>query len=251
MIYKLDNIPLSSLGAYPSRGVGYFALDGMLDLPKRIGKTEHDWGTSIEPFVQAQDIEFDGRTLTLVAVMKPDKVESFKAACITCRTLSFDHDYFDVVCRDEIEVNEVGAYRIVIAKFWQNDFTLKPITLFPSGSGVYMIDGFDLNKDFGIYISQSNSLSNTAKRIDVGTTEFYTRTNHRGTREITLRCSMLGYSFSDVYHKMNQFHTVLMQPGLRQLSLRNFTANVYFKDGITVNVITPIVLRFNLKGICL
>lgn len=38
MIYKIDNKPLSDFGAYPGRGSQFFALEGFLDLPKRIGK---------------------------------------------------------------------------------------------------------------------------------------------------------------------------------------------------------------------
>ncbi|MDR0207347.1 MAG: hypothetical protein LBI45_08855 [Bacteroidales bacterium] len=251
MTYKLDNIPLSSFDALPGRSNQAFALEGMLDLPKRISSAEHDWGTSIEPFVQTEDIQLDGRTLTLYAVVKSEKVNAFKSACVACKVLSFDYDSFNVACRDEIEVIPVNQYDIVKAKFWQNNFMLKPITVTPSVQGEYMLDNFNLNKDFRIVIEKSNSPANTAKRIEVATTEFYIRTNYRGTRETTLNCAMLGSGFADLYNKMNQFQAVLMQAGTRTLKIKNNVFNLYFKDGITVNIAGEKVLSFTLKAVCL
>jgi hypothetical protein len=251
MTYKLDNIPLSSFEAMPGRGSQYFALEGMLDLPKRIGNTERDWGTSIEPFVQVEDIQIDGRTLTLNVIVKHSKVENIKSAGVACKILSFDYDSFNVVCRDEIEVTPTGIYDFVKIRFWQNDFSLKPVTIIPSASGAYLLDNFNLNKDFGIYIAQSNDLANTAKRIDAGTTEFYIRTGYRDTREITLNCSMSGNNFENLYKKMNQFQSVLMQSGLRTLTVGNNKFNIYFKDGITVNTVHENMLSFTLKAICI
>ena len=251
MTYKLDNIPLSTFSAFPARGRQFFALEGMFDLPKRIGSTEHNWGTYIEPFVQAEDIQLDGRTLTLYAAMRQSKVDAFKLACIACKTLSFDYDSFSVVCKDEIEVTPIGVYDSVKVKFWQNNFVLKPITITPTASGTSMIDNFNLSRDFGIYIGRIANIGNTAKRIDVNTTEFYTWTYYRGTREITLQCSMLGSSVADMYNKMNQFQSVLMKPGMRTLKVRNNELSVYFKDGITVNTVAKNILSFTLKAICI
>lgn len=248
MIYKIDNKPLSFFGAYPARGSHFFALEGFLDLPKRIGKTEYDWGTSIEPFVMSEDIILDGRTLTLNAVVKKDKVEVFKTACVACKILSMGSDSFDVVCKDEIIVTEIDNYVIVIVKFWQYDFQLQPVTIAPSGSGLYGIDNYSLNKDFGIHIAKSNNLSNTAKRIDINTTEFYKITKYRNTRSIEIQCSMMSASFADVQNKMNQFQSVLMASGMRVLTIRNKIFLVYFKDGFAVEVISENILKFNLKA---
>ena len=251
MNYKIDNIPITAFGALPSKGNQHFALVGMLDLPKRIGETLHDWGTSIEPFVSEEDIELDGRTLTLHVAMKSDRIDAFKAACLACKTLSYEYDSFDVVCRDTIIANPVGEYHIVIVRFWQNDFSLQPITIIPSLSGVHRLDNFDFQRDFGIYIARSSNLSNTASRIEVDTTEFYTRTNYRGLHDITLNCAMRGSSFADLHRKMQQFHSVLMQPGIRTLTLGNKSLDVYFKHGITVNVISEQIASFILRATCI
>lgn len=249
MNYKLDDIPISSYGARPLIAGQCFSLHGMLDLPKRIGKTEHDWGTTIEPFVQASDIQLDGRLLTLHVVVKPENLDAFKNACIACKVLSTTYDSYYVVCKDEVKVRELGQYLFVQVDFWQNKYILKPITIIPSVSGLFRLDEFDLKRDFNISIAQSNNLFNTARRIDIGTTEFYEKTNYRGLREISLRCSMIGSSFADVHNKMNQFQSVIMSPGMHALVLRNKTFNVYFKDGISVDVVLSNILNFTIKAI--
>mgnify|MGYP000909570440 CR=1 FL=1 len=247
MIYKIDNTPLSDFGAIPSPDNSHFALSGMLDLPRRIGVTEYDWGTSIEPFVDAEDIELDGRTLTLNVAIKKVQLQAFMDACVGCGELGFNYDTFSVVQKDEIKVIQVGEYYKVSVPFWQNNFELSPMTITPSGNGEYMIDSYNLAKDFGIHVGGSNDLNNTAKRIDVQTTEFYQRSKFRGSRYIDLSCFAKDANFTDIYYKMNQFQSVLMSPGLHTLKIRNNTLSVYFKDGMKVNILSDNVAQFNLK----
>lgn len=248
MNYKLDNIPLSAFGVKPSRGNQFFALEGFMDLPKRIGATEYNWGTSIEPFVDEEDIELDGRTLNLYVAIRKINLDAFKAACVACTELSFDLDTFSVIQKDEIKVDEIGEYCTVSIPFWQNEVAMKPVNIVSSGSGLYRIDNFNLNKDFGIHIGQSNNLQNRAKRIDVQTTEFYERTNFRGVHTIDLSCSMVGVNFTDIYNKMGQFQSVLMSPGLHSLSIMNNTFSVYFKDGLTANILAENIAQFTLRA---
>lgn len=78
MSYKLDDIDISSYDAFPYVGQtkDCIAISGVFDLPKRKGITEYNWGTGIEPFVDAEDIELDGRTLLLSLVVRSENVKS-------------------------------------------------------------------------------------------------------------------------------------------------------------------------------
>lgn len=248
MIYKLDNTPLSSFGAIPSRGNQFYALEGFMNLPRRIGTTEHNWGTSIEPFVDAEDIKMDCRNMNLCVSIKKNNLADFVNACIAGRLLSIDFADFSVVCKDEIKVEEIGEYCTAIVPFYQNAVELESIVIEPSGNGDYRLDNFNLVNDFGIHVSESNSLHNKAKRIDVNTTEFYIRTNFRGTRTININCSMRGSSINNLYYKMNQFHSLLISPGIHTLKLRNNEYNVYFKDGLTANIIAENIAQFTLRA---
>lgn len=248
MNYNLDGIPISNYGARPTLAGQALSLHGIFDLPKRIGKTEHNWGTSIEPFVNEKDIELDGRSLTLHAVVNSAWIDSFKQACMACEELGFDYDVIGVVCKDEIQVRKINSWFVVTVPFWQEKYKVGTLDISPSYSGSFRLDDFDLRMDFGVYVAETGNLFNTAKRIDIPTTEFYTRANYRASRDITLRCSMMGQSFSGVYQSMKRLHSLLMAPGMRTLATPNGTVEVYFKSGMTVLAIKNTVLQFNLTA---
>lgn len=248
MNYKLDSIPITNYGAHPTLAGQALSLHGMFDLPKRIGATEHNWGTSIEPFVEEEDIELDGRALTLHVVIGSEGLDNFIQACIACKKLSTDYETYDVVCKDEIQVRKIGEQYIVTIPFWQHTYELSSLDINPSASGSFRLDDFDLRRDFGVYVSASGNLLNTAKRIDIPTTQSYERTNYRGSRDITLRCSMMGHTFAGVYNNMKRFHSLLMAPGMRTLTTPNKALQVYFKNGMSVSAVMSNILQFNLTA---
>lgn len=72
MSYKLNNVDINSFFAVPVLQGQRLAVQGIFDLPKRKGITERNWGTSIEPFVDAEDIELEGRELILYSAQGYD-----------------------------------------------------------------------------------------------------------------------------------------------------------------------------------
>lgn len=259
MSYKLDDIDISSYDAFPYVGQtkdskDCIAISGVFDLPKRKGTTEYNWGTSIEPFVDAEDIELDGRTLVLSLVVRSEKVKSqldkLKKACISCRRLSTGFGSFNVICKDEIYVEEYVSLNMAIVqvKFWQQSYIPAEIGINPSGGNNYVMDGYSLNANFGIYVSSRSGVETVGKRIEIGTTLPYMQNEYREPTTLTLKCTMLGNSLEWLYSSMSQFSALCISPGLRNLILKgNERLEIYFKDGITVTVRTKHVLDFDLK----
>lgn len=255
MSYKLDNVDISSFGAYPYENTkGSTAITGIFDLPKRKGTTEYDWGTTIEPFVDAEDIELDGRTLTLSLVIRSSNLKSqlkkLVDACIACRHLSTVFGDFDIICKDEITVEEYLSLNMAIVqvKFWQQDYIPAEIKMQPSGGNSYTMDNYSLYVDFGISVSSRSGVESIGKRIEVATTLPYMQNKFRELGTLTLKCAMLGTDLKDLYLKMGQFSALCISPGLRSLCLRdNENMKIYFKDGITVTARTAHVLEFDLK----
>lgn len=256
MKYKLDGIDIAFYDAYPyvKRLEECIALSGVFDLPKRKGTTEYNWGTSIEPFVDAEDIELDGRTLILSLVVRSKNLKfqlsKLRSACITCRHLSTEFGDFDVICKDEITVEEYISLNMAVVqvKFWQQDYIPAEIKIKPSGGSNYVMDGYSLNTDFGIYVSSRSGTESVGKRIEIATTLPYSQNKYREPSIVTLKCSMLGTDLKDLYSKMGQFCAICIRPGLRSLGLRdNENMNLYFKDGITVKVRLDTLLIFDLK----
>lgn len=261
MTYRLDNIPISEYGALPSprNANEALAVTGAFSLPKRIGQTERNWGTSIEPYVEKDDIEIDGRTLTFSVLIQADerllkeKVEKYVNACVACRKLSTDFDDFKVFCREKIEVQEHGTFALVVARFKQPDFVLKPLVKTPSYTGAWQLEEYDLRKDFGIIIAEKSSLESIAKRIESPTTEFYTQTEFRELSTVRINCSMIGSSVADLYDKITQFQALLYKPETRLLKLpysgQIYFATVYFKDGFSAQIIHENVIKFTLNAV--
>lgn len=259
MNYKLDGRNLFIFGVYPK--VDYnqecIALSGVFNLPKRKGTTEYNWGNSIEPFVDKEDIEMEGRTLTLKACLRGQssadyrsKLDSYKSACIACRKLWTEFGEFDVVVKDAIEIEEYPGCNmaIITTKFWQQNILLPELIVNPSGNSNELIDNFSLSRDFGIYIASRKADKSIAKRIEISTTLPYTRTQYREARDVTFNCSMIGNDLQSLYVKMMQFQTLCIRPGIRVLMLSgNENYNLYFKDGITVKARLNTLLTFDLK----
>lgn len=257
MTYKLDGVNLETFGAHPYANQGYIALTGVFDTPKRIGTTEHNWGTSVEAFTDVEDIELDGRTLTLEVCIKGisaddyrTKLDAYKSACVSCRKLWTEFGEFDVVMKDSISVEEHADnfMAIVTSKFWQQKVILPKLTILPSGGTGNLLDGYNLEKDFGVYISSGKDCKSVAKRIEVSTTTPYTQTQYREARNISFECAMVGSNLQELYSKISQFQALCMGSGLRKMKFpENEIYDLYFKDGMAVKAQSETLLTFDLK----
>ena len=257
MIYKIDDIDITAYGATPIVRSGGLAVEGIFDLPKRRGDVEHNWGTSIEPLVDAADIEIDGRTITLSVAIRgygaelQNRIKNFTDACLSCKWFSTSYDTFEVICRDNIEVRDTLNLTLITVQFWQEIFYLKPLTKTPSHSGKYRIGGFGLQDNFGIVVAERSGESSVAKRIEVPTTEFYQNAQYRENRPLTFACTMLGDSTADLYDKMCQFQALLYKSGLRTLHClsgnETHAFNVYMKDGFAARTHSDNALTFTLN----
>jgi hypothetical protein len=255
-MYCLDNIPLRSVGAIPCLDKQRIALEGVFDFPKRKGMSEYDWGTETEPFVDIDDLEFDGRSLVLNAWIlgnTPEEytgaLEAFRAACVRCRTLSTGYADLAVLLKDEVKVIEyIGHNRArMAATFWQEVVTFPPLTAVATGGPGYLLDGYNL-LDFGIRVSERKDNNNVGKRIEVATTLPYTRTEYRDKATAVLRCYMRGNDFADLYGKMIHFHALCAAPGLRRLRYPDGSELTgYIKDGFAVKAAHRTKLDFDLK----
>lgn len=255
MIYKLNDIDISTLFAIPVAKGPDIALEGIFDAPKRKGTTEYNWGTSIEPYVNAEDIELEGRELTLNVVIHAsdrqtlaNRINAFKTACIGCTVLSFDYDSFNVICKSEIKVVEYDLVATVNASFWQDAYTLKPLTMVPSNTGSFRLDNYNLQADFGLTVSKIEGLRDVANRIEISTTELYTKTQYREPRNITLTCFLKSDSISQLYNYVCQLHSLCYKSGFRTLVLSdNSNLEVYFKEGFKAQFMADNLLKFTLK----
>lgn len=249
MSYKLNGVDITTFGAYPIVSSDAIALSGIFDLPKRIGTTEYNWGTCIEPFVDTEDIELDGRTLTLRVVLNKESLQAYKKACISCTTLGTDLGDFKVKCKDAIICDYFDDGRSTVeTKFYQKEYIPVTLSLTESKKGYYMLDSYSLG-DFGIIVNSISGLDDVGKNLEINTTIPYTQSTYRETNDISLRCCMKGDNISSMYAMMMQLHALCYKSGLRTLKIgEKDVYKLYFKDGIVgVKVPTTTMLIFDLK----
>jgi hypothetical protein len=92
MIYKLNNVPISSYGAYPVLSSEKLALSGIFDCPKRKSPTERNWGTSIEPWVDEQDIILEGIEMSMDIAIPTASINLLKDEVLACTELDIDDE---------------------------------------------------------------------------------------------------------------------------------------------------------------
>ena len=257
MSYKINNIDLLTFGITPIQFSGQsLAVTGVFDFPNRKGTTEHDWGTEIEMFVSAADLEFDGRDISFKGLMRAANraslLTNLNSLITLCKSgiLSFETHVgtFQVYMTGGIEVVDWSdtSFSIEI-KFRQ------PVVLFPTAAGLatagtgYKIAGYNFKSDFGITVNSLTGRLDTPARIEVKTTGFYTNSTYREPKEISVRCVMLATNLSDLTNKMGRLHGLLSQPEFKILTFPDGTiASVYLKSGFNVSGITEYSCQFTL-----
>lgn len=250
MIYKFDGIDITRYGVLPVQGDGGVALSGMFDLPKRKGVTERNWGDRVEPFVAAGDIQLDDRTLGLKVVMTDTgNWANFRQACLDCRELDTEWGRFRVFAADEIRVEPAGnGMQLIDIGFRQPEVELPALTLKGSGGTGYRLDDYQLEKDFGIGVSEVKGDRDVPKRIEPATTAFYPQTVYRMPATITMECTMQAENLTAIAGRMGQLQALCMAPGLRTLYFADGrNRQVYVKEGFKVKVRGNRVVSFSLK----
>lgn len=261
MIYKLgykwidqNNVTqinwttLSGINLQPVLSNEQVAISGIFDCPKRIGETERNWDTEVEPFVDNDDIMIDGREISVSFICKnTENIDAIKTLVMNSNMLQVETLTFDVISKYEIDVNESGNYFILRFRFWQDIVSLPEMTITPSNTGNIKIDNYNLNKEFGIYGSKEGGFYSVGPRLEVNTTDTYKKCQYRNFRELSINCMMVSTSFTDLYSKMCQFQSLLLSEGLRTLYIDDKSYSCYFKSGFKAQMVGNNVLKFNLK----
>lgn len=248
MIYKINGVNVSDYGAVAILSGEQISVSGIFDCVKRKAPTERSWGTQIEPFVDEEDIAFDGREISISFLVKNKAdLETFKTAIIQTTVLEVDSLNFNVLCRSDVVVSDVGECQVLKASFYEENVSMPEIEIQATDTGKIRIDGYNLHDQFGIHGNAVGGFYSVGKTIEINTTETYTNTQYRELRELSINCFIVGSSFSDMYTKMSLFHSLLYKPGMRVLYVDGLTCNCYHKAGFKAQVVANNLIKFTLK----
>jgi len=227
-------ITINGNNIYTSYGLIFQELTGILDMPKRIGTISHDWGTSIEPFLDAADIEFDGRNFELKCFGEiPDMLFSGMIE------LGADWGTFNVYCQDEVKHDN----KQLTIPLYEPKWIQPTVTGTASGGSGFRINGFNLYSDFGIIISEVNDYKNMPKRISVDTTDYYRNAFYRDEGIMNL----IGAFYGDIVTNISKFYALMSSEGMKTLLFPdNSEYQVYAADGCKINEVYPNMATFQI-----
>lgn len=250
MTYRIDNVDIGAFGAFPALQGQKIALEGIFDMPMRKSPTERDWGNSLEPLVDVEDIEFDERELTLNLVLPgtSSNLNALKTALANCRVLSCDFGSFNVVQSGSVSVSEYDTYYLVKASFKQIDYSPALLTSMPSFSGSYRLEDFDLFNDFGMVVTSLESELGMAERIASNLTGNYHNALYRKFQELTLNAICIGATLKDIYYNIEQFSALVASSGLKKMETENDILQLYFKTGMRCTVLGEGMVQITIKA---
>ncbi|NJB36392.1 hypothetical protein [Croceivirga sp. JEA036] len=251
-MYSLNNISLADYGILPGRAPGSnIALEGFLDMPKRLGKTFHDWlgEEGIEPYVAADELFFDSRTLSFYGYIKgANKVDCIEklqelytsiARLNTLVTLGTQWGDFEVYLKDRIVVDYLKeGYAAIKMVFEQPLITIQNREL-PAANSVatYNIDRIPFSA-FSCFVTKLNGNYDRPELKE----SFYTSYNAPGYQltqvgplEVTMELYFTAPDFLTLKANIELWHQMLTAPGVRNLNIDGTERDCFAVDGFTVN----------------
>ena len=231
-----DNIKLKDLGIIVQ------FVHGVLDMPKREGATDYDWGDVVEPLVSADDIYFGSRDIIIDALFD-ERYGDFKTTS----------DRLNAITQTRPLVTEYGTYQvrldgIQVVKHYKGGKTLKIkfVELNPdlsaelptsSGSGGVRLDGYDLFVQFGLLVEQA-TLYEIQQLKNSKETSYKNNflSIYRKPQELNVKVNGIYASKAEMTTKITQLNALLVKDNLRYFYYRGEEFHCYAVDGHSVKI---------------
>jgi len=261
--YKLNNVDLETYGIIPGRiPSSHIAVSGCFDLPKRTGDTYHEWDDEdgIEPYVDEDEIFFEGRDITFMGLLQYGRQSYWKlkqlydAIAAFTGPVSFETPFgtFSVLVSSVTPIHYNTITEIEI-KFREPVVDLTGGVLPSTGSGRYKIDGIPTTA-FGLHVSTQKDRT----ALPEGKTQYFTKyvsegyqVTKRQAKKLTLTGFVKGNNLSDFISKIKGLYLLFSSPGLRTLNLNNeIEVQAFAADGFSItNVLVPgeVIASFSIE----
>lgn len=249
-MYSINNIALSAFGVIPGRADGSnIALSGMLDMPKRMGKTFHNWDDEpgVEPYVSAAEIAFEGRNLIFHgylygnnkrdALNRVASLYSHLTAFSDVVPLSTPWGNYRVYVKDEI-VSEYLGQGWVQLRITFREPVVTTSNMIPSGTSedIYNIDGVALSS-LGAFVTKVSGNFYSPQRKQSQFTS-YGKEGYQITKLESMLIDTETIFYADNYQILSEnvqkLHTLLASPGTRKLNVDGKIRECFNIQGFTV-----------------
>jgi hypothetical protein len=247
MAYTLNSIDLSTYGITPGHVPGSnIAMQGIFDLPKRIGQCFYEWAESnMEPWVTADEIFFGGRDIafhgSIIGTNEEindylqalyDAVEAFTDLVV----LSTPYGDFNVQVRTIVPEYFIGACRVII-NFREPVVTITGGTLPITDEDNYTIDSIPF-ASFGLYYTKGSgvrSLSDLKEQLFTKYGSEGYQMSKRKSRTFDIKGFVMGTSLSDFQNKIKALYLAFSSEGMRAIIINgNIEITCFAVNGFTV-----------------
>jgi hypothetical protein len=236
MSYKLNTIPLANYGITPGRApLSNLALEGMLDMPARLGKTFHDWldEEGVEPYVEADEIFFGSRKLIFYgyitaasqqeAVLKLNDLYDDFGRLTDLITLETPWGSFQVYLREEITAEYMGNGAASIRMVFEQVAVALPNLQLPVERTVrqYHIDFIPFSA-FGATITETDGQYDRPE-LKQATVTAYNETGYQLTKiaqsKVDLNLVFYASDWATLRDNVQKLHQLLGSPGTRTVNI--------------------------------
>ncbi|MFC2110500.1 hypothetical protein ACFLSU_08030 [Bacteroidota bacterium] len=265
-MYKLNNILLSDYGFIASQAPNSnIAVTGVLDMPKRIGKTFHSWGDhhGVEPYVSAAEIFFSGREIAFFGLLKADNKHeaiyklqglgfySLLNSFTELMPLETPYGTFQVYVKEEIKVDYLtdGWCKIII-KFQEPIVTIPtPVLPVTTDYRDYGIDGISF-KTLNAFVTSVNDNMNRPgqkkQNVSVYGKEGYELTKTK-FQKIKFGLVFQGENFTEIKGNIEIIHKQLASEGLHDINIDGTGRKIWAIDGFKVKNIKETVAELSIE----
>lgn len=221
----------------PSGGDTYI-LSGTLSLPKRTGKTHHNWGGVIEPYVDADDMAFDVREFEWLLTAKATSLEELNgrltalyAALGDSFTLNSDlQGSFEVIPSEGKVTHYRNGWGMVAIKLRELSpmlySDLRPLSDSYGNQKTLASEGIDGYwwGDLGFIVEALGNRYDLSQFEPLQLTAESHATGSRKPSTVTLKGTIKADSYADLRTKVEALHTLIARAGVR--TIRYFDGSV-------------------------
>lgn len=265
MAYTLNDIDLDAVyGFTPTKAEGSnLALIGAWNLPKRSGKTYHNWAEDegMEPYLLETDMRFEGRDIVMGGVIKGtdeadthEKVNSFISflnSLTALVTLSTDWGDFDVLVKEKITVRYLYPNLAQLIITMREPVVPEPdayVTAYDptahtpgSAENFRSIDGID-GESFsllGLVVTEMKDYLSRSATKDAYFTAYQTegfQVTKPGSKMVVLKGVLKAANYAAMATLISDLHAIFRAPGRRYLTAGNIPiAEGWVLDGFEVS----------------
>ena len=251
-----------SLSQAPSSNI---SIEHCWDLPERVGDTYYSWAENdaVTPFVDAEDLIYAGRDLTLHASIFGTNAEirghlsdlyTAVRAFTTPVTLASQYGSFSVLVKSIVPEMMHGAAKVVIT-FREPVVTLTGGTLPAAAVSLNTFDGIPFSS-FGFYFSGAKELDSLPEAKEQFFTSYATegyQLTKREANNFELNGFIIATSLADFNSKILALYKLFTKAGTISVVLNGTTLTCFAIEGFQVSDVilysSGMVARFTIKMI--